>query len=210
MKTLNTAAVMLFAVLISTSCAPGKAKKNQTIELAVEGWRTLAWAPIYNQAIRIFEKQHPGYKVKLCGYNQRSEILTRIAAGTAPDLLAWDDEPFLPLVQKNICLCLDEYIKQENFNYADLISQSRQIGTVHNSVYGIVYDGGTEVMFYNKDLFAARGVPLPRTDWTWDNMLAVARNLTATENGQKQYGISMHWCWVNWLSWIWCSSHKFF
>ncbi|SCG55205.1 carbohydrate ABC transporter substrate-binding protein, CUT1 family [Micromonospora echinaurantiaca] len=34
------------------------------------------------------------------------------------------------------------------------------------------------VVYYNADLFAAAGVPLPKAGWTWDDFLATARALT--------------------------------
>lgn len=39
------------------------------------------------------------------------------------------------------------------------------------------------IIFYNKDLFDAAGVPYPETPWTWDEMIATAEKLTDPDNG---------------------------
>jgi multiple sugar transport system substrate-binding protein len=44
------------------------------------------------------------------------------------------------------------------------------------------------VIDYNKDLFDAAGLDYPAPDWTWDDFLAVAVDLTQGEDEEKQYG----------------------
>ncbi|MCB8958686.1 MAG: extracellular solute-binding protein [Ardenticatenales bacterium] len=47
------------------------------------------------------------------------------------------------------------------------------------------------VVYYNADLFAAAGLPLPADDWYWDDFLAAARALTLDLDGDgriDQYG----------------------
>ncbi|TDC40119.1 sugar ABC transporter substrate-binding protein [Micromonospora sp. 15K316] len=43
------------------------------------------------------------------------------------------------------------------------------------------------VVYYNADLFAKAGVPLPKAGWTWDDFLTAARALT----GDGRYGVGV-------------------
>ncbi len=46
------------------------------------------------------------------------------------------------------------------------------------------------VLSYDRDLWAARGVPAPAADWTWDDLLRTAEQLAQQDNGTIQiYGL---------------------
>jgi len=46
-------------------------------------------------------------------------------------------------------------------------------------IYIVPYDTGPLIIFYNVDMFNKFGVPLPKTDWTLDDMLAAYRSYLA-------------------------------
>ena len=61
-----------------------------------------------------------------------------------------------------------------------------------NKLYGIPFQSGGEGVLLNKQLFAEKGIPLPATSWTYDDLLAIcqklndpANNLAALEVGQN-------------------------
>jgi len=58
------------------------------------------------------------------------------------------------------------------------------------------------MIVFHKDVFAERGVPYPKGDWSWNQFLTVAKKLTYTRpDGEKVFGIlSLDWrelvgCW---------------
>src|SRR5262249_13372569 len=68
------------------------------------------------------------------------------------------------------------------------------------ALYGLPADLTPMVMFYNRDLFAATGVPEPAPSWTWDDWLADAKKLTVTSNGQvSRHGTAIG----NWSAMVW-------
>lgn len=54
--------------------------------------------------------------------------------------------------------------------------------SANNEVYGLPYDVGPWMMFYNKDMFDAAGVEYPKPGWTFDDYVATARALTKDGN----------------------------
>jgi multiple sugar transport system substrate-binding protein len=53
---------------------------------------------------------------------------------------------------------------------------------------GLLYAGG-QALYINKDLLAAAGLEFPADDWTWDDMLEYAKQLTNADT--NQWGIHM-------------------
>lgn len=54
--------------------------------------------------------------------------------------------------------------------------------SANNEVYGLPYDVGPWMMFYNKDMFDAAGVEYPKPGWTFDDYVATAKALTKDGN----------------------------
>jgi len=54
--------------------------------------------------------------------------------------------------------------------------------SANGEIYGLPYDVGPWMIFYNKDMFAAAGVAEPQPGWTWDDYVETARALTADGN----------------------------
>ena len=55
-------------------------------------------------------------------------------------------------------------------------------------------------MFYNQELFAAAGVPVPTGNWTWDELLRYAHALTQP---QGAYGFGLFTGYFFTIPWIW-------
>jgi len=62
------------------------------------------------------------------------------------------------------------------------------------SVRALPSSGQTGVIYYNKDLFDEAGLEYPAPDWTWDDMVRMARALTRDFDGDgiiDQYGLQL-------------------
>ena len=59
--------------------------------------------------------------------------------------------------------------------------------TGEGKFYGLPTTGSCWLLFYNKDLFDAKGIPYP-VNLTWDQYLDLAKQLTYTEGGVKYWG----------------------
>lgn len=54
--------------------------------------------------------------------------------------------------------------------------------SANDEVYGLPYDVGPWMMFYNKDMFDAAGVAYPKPGWTFDEYVTTAKALTKDGN----------------------------
>lgn len=76
---------------------------------------------------------------------------------------------------------LDERIAADKFDI-DAFTPSIISGmSAAGNIYGIPYDVGPWVMYYNQDAFAAAGVPNPTIGWTQSEFLEAAKKVTTGE-----------------------------
>ncbi len=54
--------------------------------------------------------------------------------------------------------------------------------------YGLPREATTMVTIINKELFQKNGVPLPSAEWTWDDFLKAAQQMTKGDGTQKTWG----------------------
>lgn len=74
--------------------------------------------------------------------------------------------------------------------------------------YGFGHDLSPAVIFYNRQLFKQKGVPLPPTKWgdttwTWSEFLDRAKRLTTGEGAGKVWGFFGNRWWVYQHPWVW-------
>jgi len=131
-----------------------------------------------------FKKIHPEYEFELnsvAGYSHQEALLMMLAAGTGPD--CWFDSVRTTglLARKGVVEPLDDYLaanpdfKKENFTDNTFSCQ-----TYDGKIWGIPWDSGALLLFYNKNLFDKAGVAYPDpTKWmTWDEIIALSKQLT--------------------------------
>lgn len=112
--------------------------------------------------------------------------------GSDFDVVTIKDVPgYATLVQKNAILSLDDYIAADSIDLAQYAGVTDQI-TVDGKLYQLPFRNDFWVMFYNKDLFDAKGVAYPTNDMTFEEYDALARQMTDTTFGSQVYGAHYH------------------
>lgn len=113
-------------------------------------------------------------------------------SGSDFDVVTIKDVPgYATLVQKNAIIPLDDYIKADGVDLAKFAGATDQV-TVDGKLYELPFRNDFWVIFYNKDLFDAKGVAYPSNDMTWEEYDALARELTDTSFGSQVYGTHYH------------------
>lgn len=87
---------------------------------------------------------------------------------------------------------LETFIADSNFPI-DQIAPAVREGLTDlggGTLYALFPTYTSNALFYNKDIFDARGISYPTDGMTWDEILNLARELSYEENGEKIYGIS--------------------
>jgi multiple sugar transport system substrate-binding protein len=106
--------------------------------------------------------------------------------GNPPDLLDLDAVMIASMAGKNLLQPWDEYIK--DLDIKDFASGIWSAGVLNGKVYALPNRNASTVYFYNKTMFDKAGIPYPKEDWTYNDMLEIAKKLTVPG---KQYGVGI-------------------
>ena len=115
------------------------------------------------------------------------KLQTGIAGGAAPDVFAMDGPLFPDYQSRDVLLDLKPLIDRDGYDLSQLADQGvADFTTADGGQYGIPRDLNTIVLYYNKDMFDAAGIPYPDDTWDWAKLIEVAKQLTKPDaNGDK-------------------------
>ncbi len=159
-----------------------------------------------------YRDAHPGvpvvgrYAATEAGYRER--LFASLGAGAPPDAFLLDAADVAALVDGGGGRVLDlaPYLSRvgadpRSFD-ATVLSMFRR-GT---AVYALPRGYSPVVLAYNKDLFDRAGLSYPTDDWTWDDFLHLAHQLTRDVDGDgrvDQWGTQVERAGAAWLPWLW-------
>lgn len=186
----STAALAMSGCGGSSGGSGGSAKKTTVTFL---NWEATEGTPL-GDAIHQFEKQNPDVTVNIqpaATSNYDTKMRTALAGGSPPDVFRINDDFVQQFTANGALKDLSPYVKRDKLNTADYAKQVFEFGLQSDgrmTSWQLGYQPA--VVFYNKDMFKAAGVPLPPTTWTadgwtWDDFLKAAQRLT---KGTTQYG----------------------
>jgi len=159
----------------TTTAAP-PTSSAPAVALTMSGW-SLKTTPEFQKLVDGFKAKEPNVTITIKEYdpNQYEQLLlTDMTAKTAPDIIA---------------------IKQAKYTYqwamgGQLMDISDMIKALPSSVngagsyvvggknFGMPYRQDSWLLFYDKDLFDKAGVAVPNGQWTWDDYVKTAKELT--------------------------------
>lgn len=149
----------------------------------------------YEDMAQAFEASHPGLTIQVVP--RRSTALAGIAAGEADAFVV--SLPLGPLLSRGALLGLNSLLASTNPPLqADLYPFARDALTRDGQMWALPVGVDPVLMFYNKSLFAARGIPLPSGDWTWDDFVRTAQELRDRQAGVYGYAAAL-WRQEPWL-----------
>jgi multiple sugar transport system substrate-binding protein len=172
-----TAAIALAACSSGGSSSGGSASDIDSA-LAKGGTLTYwSWTPSAKAQVAAFEKQYPKVDVKLVnagtGADQYTKLQNTIKAGSgAPDVaqVEYYAIPQFSLSESLLDLSSYGFDGLENKFAASTWSSV----TNGDKVYGLPQDSGPMALFYNKKVFDANGITVPKT---WDEYVTAAEKL---------------------------------
>jgi len=200
----RTLFVALGLLILGTGC--GEMSSNDgSKEIKVAFWGSPEEIEIITNSIKDWQAAHSDIKIifehtPYSGYD--SKILTRIAGGAAPDIIATEVDYFVTFASKGVLEDLTPYAEEDtSFKKEDYFPSILNRFLVQGRLYAVPRDVAPfACVFYNKKLFDDAGLAYPTDEWTWDDLLRNARALTKTdENGRVvQYGF-YGWAWMNFI-----------
>ena len=165
----------------------------------------------YWQIIDAFAKVQPDVKVKLENVPDDGEFLKRLAADfaarTPPAVFVINYRRFGQFAIKGALQPIDDYItKSAQFKPDDFYPTALEAFKLRGKQYCIPQNLSSLEVYYNKKLFAAANLPMPRSGWTWDEFLRDARALTRSTKGDgkiDQYGAGVATSTIRLAPFIW-------
>ena len=179
--------------LLVTGCSPAK----PTVSFAVFG-DPAAFAA-YEALVAAFGEAHPEIDVRLehtpsqSAYRQK--LATTFSAGTPPDVMLLNYRRFATFAETGGLEPLGARIAaSDQFSVDDFFEIAIDSFEWNEQLWCVPQNLSSLVVYLNLDLFAEAGVALPPNDWTWDDFLQVAQQLTHDHDQDgviDQYGVGL-------------------
>ena len=225
------AIVVILSMLVACGSTPAPTKAPAAepttgaapMEVVTIRWRTRpdnqAEQDVYQAISDDLSKQLEAQGIKLqydpapvTGYLDK--LTTEFSAGNAPDIVWIPGASVADYATKNVLLDLMPLANADSsFNLGDYYDAPMKELQENGHLWGLPRDISTLVLYYNKDLFASKGVDDPadlaaQGKWDWDNFLRVAQELTDPD--AKIYGFSMTNWWGPWGYFIYAGGGNMF
>ncbi len=198
--------ILLMAVL--ASACQSRASQDE-ISFSVFG--EPAEIRAYQAIVDAFQQKHPEIKVNFTYIPEDAEYRQRLAiqfsAGDAPDVMLIDYrhvssyaalgglEPVGPFLEKSTVVQASDYYEAPLKAF-----------TWDGSLWCIPQNMSSLVVYYNKNLFDKADLAYPANDWTQDDFLNAARELTVDSDGDgtiDQYGAGITPLFIRAAPFIW-------
>ncbi len=156
----------------------------------------ISLTPYWDALVSAYTESHPDVEIEMVDFGSAdySNVLaTELSgSGTDFDLVSIKDVPsYATLVEKGALESLDSYIAADGVDLAQYAGVTDQV-SVNGSLYELPFRSDIWLIYYNKDLFDAKGIPYPSNNMTVEEYDALARELTDDTFGEEVYGAHYH------------------
>lgn len=188
----------LAGISLLAGCAggPSDAEPESEVELTISVWsQDEAQLELFETIGEEFADQSDlvsGVRFDSIPFDSYSQSLSvRLSGGDAPDL-GWVNAAQVPeYAEAGVLADVSEAFADPGYNYDDVTDSAKKAWTIDGATYGYQFSTAPDVIFYNKDAFAAAGVPTPGDlyasgDWTWETLAESAKAIT--DSGAAPFG----------------------
>lgn len=172
--------LFIFGCLIFSSgkfSVSSEHNKTPKVTVRFASWGSESEVGILKPVLADFEKENPGIKVDFMhipqNYFQKIHLL--FASNMPPDVIFINNQ-YLPIYAN--AGVLEELDKYPDFNFGEFYDKAVSALGYKGKFYAVPRDISTLVIFYNKDLFDKYNVEYPKENWTYDEFLKTAADLT--------------------------------
>lgn len=147
------------------------------------------------KVLSVFREKHPlihlNFSYLANGSPYREKLKVLVTSGTPPDVFYLEWFVFPPYVVQGHLAEIDGPARRDRVGVEDLWPSFRQQFTWRGKLWALGQDMQTMVTWYNVDFFEQAGLPAPKPDWTWDDLLDTARRLTIRQGDQvRRFGVT--------------------
>jgi len=143
---------------------------------------------VVDTAIRRFEEKHPGVRVEYVSGILKEDysewLAEQILLGEEPDVFMIPAGELDILASLGVLKNLESLIeKDKEFESGNYYPGAYRYGNIRDIQYALPYESVPTLMFVNKTLLDREGIDMPGKDWTWEEFLAVSRQITRDADG---------------------------
>jgi multiple sugar transport system substrate-binding protein len=201
-----TGFVLLVLGLLVIGFSIASVTAQDTVHLRGTVWVGPTEFAALEELTALYREAHPNVEVEWInitggGPYGRDKLQTMLAGGDIPDFMMLNTGQFEALASRNQLLPLDDLASSAGLDLGIYWPEAITGSTFNGILYALPRDMSNVIMYYNKDLFDAAGVAYPTEEWTWNDLLAAAQQLTTDLNGDgqvDQWGIGIDnvvWAW---------------
>ena len=183
-----------------SACGGGNDAGGTSNNFVMTVWGGEADRAAYQARVDLAQKKFPDYTVDLQlipNENYSQKVQTMIAGGTGPDIMqvAEDANAYS---SKNQLLALDSHISTAGLDLQSAFGPVGQNWVYQDKTFAVPDRSGAMILYYNKGEFEKKGIAAPSAEWTWDDLLSAAKELSG--DGKFGYG-GTEW-WPIWMSFV--------
>ena len=180
-------ALVAVGALVLTGCSGGgSASDENTIKVAYQKFGTFVQMDEHMQSVKEqFEAANEGITVELVPIEaQQNDYFTKLALmnqspSTAPDVMYEDTFMVKSDVDAGYLAPLDDYVAEWD-DWEQFPENAREAGVGDDgSIYGIPMGTDTRALWYNQELFAQAGLPVPWEPTSWQDVLDASATIKA-------------------------------
>ncbi|YBV96744.1 sugar ABC transporter substrate-binding protein [Phyllobacteriaceae bacterium JZ32] len=139
-----------------------------------------------------FEKEHPDIKLNLKTVQFRdmvNDLARAMATGEGPDVTYIDNPEVALFASRGLLLDLTPMIEQSKvIRKDDIFPGPLASVTWDGKIYGVPRGANTLALYYNADMFRAKGLDPDKPPRTWDELYDAAKKLT--DPAKNVYGLA--------------------
>ena len=183
----TAAAVM--APSLSAAAQTEKTASRDTTTITFSLWMTGAEFTTMQKLLKTdFQKRNPGITVKIvnvAGPNWgRQKVETLIAGGQAPDVMQLNTGQFEAFAARGALLDLDPYFTKDKVDLNAYVAGTWPGCKYTGKIYGTPRFLSVHATYFNRGMFRKAGIPDPKSNWTWNEFRAIAKELTNPKKNQ--------------------------
>lgn len=160
---------------------------------------------LYTDLIAAYEKLVPGVKIEqmYTPGDYYTKLQNLGAAKTVPDIFWLSEARVKELANAGLMADLKDVLEKYPSISEGMFDGALSYGQLDGTQYCIPKDYTSYVMYINKELFEEAGVEIPTSDWTMEDYINIAGQLTKVENGRTaQYGTIVNNYRADWINFM--------
>jgi multiple sugar transport system substrate-binding protein len=183
--------------------ASAHAASSGPVTITFGSWGSIDEQITANAILKVFEKRFPNIQVQP-QYTDFTSYFIRLnadlAAKSIPDVMFLTYVP--TYASKGALVDIRAMAAKHKKDISAYTPGQLFLFEWHGGLYGLPRDSGTEVIFYNRNLFKKAGVPFPKDGWSYDDLRATAKKLTVGSGARvSQYGYAFETDWSRLFLW---------